>query len=170
MYPSPFCNLSRRHWMGGGVRMGCGAGGTPTGRRVAPTAGGGRCRRSPRRTRKPPPASRALWETAQLGKRCRGTPRQIPGHFAPDPCPRAGAGWRPVPTELPSDTEPPAGHGTPRQPPGHFGRWPNWANAAGEPPARFRGTLRSPPALGPAPTAVGAGWRYSSARQGCMSI
>ena len=28
---------------------------------------------------------------AQLGKRRRGTPRQIPGHFAPDPCPRAGA-------------------------------------------------------------------------------
>jgi len=36
----------------------------------------------PRRTRNPPPASRALWETAQLGKRRRGTPRQIPGHFA----------------------------------------------------------------------------------------
>ena len=140
MYPSPFCNLSRRHWMGGGVQVGCGAGGAP--------AGHGN----------PPPASRALWETAQLGKRRRGTPRQIPGHFAPDPCPRAGAGWRPVPTEPPSDTEPPAGHGNPRQPPGHFGRWPNWANAAGEPPARFRGTLRSPPALGPAPTAVGAGW------------
>ena len=81
MYPSPFCNLSRRHWMGGGVQVGCGAGGAP-----------------------------------------------------------------------PPDTE------TPRQPPGHFGRRPNWANAAGEPPARFRGTLRSPPALGPAPTAVGAGW------------
>ena len=73
MYPSPFCNLSRRHWMGGGVQVGCGAGGTP------------------RRTRKPPPASRALWEMAQLGKRRRGTPRQIPGHFAFAPCPRAGA-------------------------------------------------------------------------------
>lgn len=81
MYPSPFCNLSRRHWMGGGVQVGCGAGGIP-----------------------------------------------------------------------PPDTE------TPRQPPGHFGRRPNWANAAGEPPARFRGTLRPTPALGPAPTAVGAGW------------
>ena len=74
MYPSPFCNLSRRRWMGGGVQVGCGAGGTP-----------------------------------------------------------------------PPDTE------TPRQPPGHFGRRPNWANAAGEPPARFQGTLRPTPALGPAP-------------------
>ena len=73
MYPSPFCNLSRWRWMGGGVRVGCGASGAP--------AGHGH----------PPPASRALWETAQLGKRRRGTPRQIPGHFAPDPCPRAGA-------------------------------------------------------------------------------
>lgn len=73
MYPSPFCNLSRRHWMGGGVQVGCGADGAP--------AGHGN----------PPPASRALWETAQLGKRCRGTPRQIPGHFAFAPCPRAGA-------------------------------------------------------------------------------
>ena len=45
----------------------------------------------PRQTRNPPPASRALWETAQLGKRRRGTPRQIPGHFAFAPCPRAGA-------------------------------------------------------------------------------
>ena len=89
MYPSPFCNLSRRHWMGGGVQVGCGAGGTPTGRLMVP--GGDRCRRNPRQTRKPPPASRALWETAQLGKRRRGTPRQIPGHFAFAPCPRAGA-------------------------------------------------------------------------------
>lgn len=72
MYPSPFCNLSRRHWMGGGVQVGCGAGWRPV-----PT--------------EPPPASRALWETAQLGKRRRGTPRQIPGHFAFAPCPRAGA-------------------------------------------------------------------------------
>lgn len=59
--------------MGGGVQVGCGAGGAP--------AGHGN----------PPPASRALWETAQLGKRRRGTPRQIPGHFAFAPCPRAGA-------------------------------------------------------------------------------
>ena len=50
-----------------------------------------------------------------------------------------------MPTEPPPDTE------TPRQPPGHFGRRPNWANVAGEPPARFRGTLRPTSALGPAP-------------------
>lgn len=102
MYPSPFCNLSRRRWIGGDVRVGRGADGAPTGRLMAPTGG--------------------------------------------------GAGWRPVPAEPPPDT------GTPRQPPGHFGRRPNWENAAGEPPARFRGTLRPSPALGPAPTAVGTGW------------
>ena len=93
MYPSPFCNLSRRRWVGGGVRVGCGADGAPIGRLMVPAAG--------------------------------------------------GAGWRPVPTEPPPGTE------TPRQPPGHFGRRPNWANAAREPPARFRGTLRPTPALGP---------------------
>lgn len=48
----------------------------------------------------PPPASRALWETAQLGKRRRETPRQIPGHFAPDPCPRADGGRRRVVIQL----------------------------------------------------------------------
>ena len=78
MYPSPFCNLSRRRWVGGGVRVGCGA---DAGRRRAATGAGG----------------------------------------------------------------------APRQPPGHFGKRPNWENAAGEPPARFRGTLRSTPALEPAP-------------------
>lgn len=55
-------------------------------RRVATGAGG-----APAGHGNPPPASRALWETAQLGKRRRGTPRQIPGHFAFAPCPRAGA-------------------------------------------------------------------------------
>ena len=84
MYPSPFCNLPRRRWIGGGVQVGCGAGGGLG--RVATGADG-----TPRQTRNPPPASRALWETPQLGKRRRGTPRQILGHFAPDPCPRAGA-------------------------------------------------------------------------------
>lgn len=98
MYPSPFCNLSRWRWMGGGVRVGCGAGGTPVGRRATPTNGWLRrvaagADGAPAGHGNPPPASRALWETAQLGKRRRGTPRQIPGHFAPDPCPRAGAGW-----------------------------------------------------------------------------
>ena len=28
---------------------------------------------------------------------------------------------------------------TPRQPAGHYGKWPNWANALGQPPARLRG-------------------------------
>ena len=67
--------------MGGGVQVGCGAGGTPTGRLMVPTAGGA-TDGAPAGHGNPPPASRALWETAQLGKRRRGTPRQIPGHFA----------------------------------------------------------------------------------------
>ena len=99
MYPSPFCNLSRRRWMGGGVQVGCGAGGTPTGRLMVPTAGGA-TDGAPAGHGNPPPASRALWETAQLGKRRRGTPRQIPGHFAPDPCPRADGGRRRVVIQL----------------------------------------------------------------------
>ena len=28
---------------------------------------------------------------------------------------------------------------TPRQPAGHYGKWPNWANALEQPPARLRG-------------------------------
>ena len=28
---------------------------------------------------------------------------------------------------------------TPRQPAGHYEKWPNWANASGQPPARLRG-------------------------------
>ena len=52
MYPSPFCNLSRRHWMGGGVRVGCGAGGAPIGRLMVPTAGGAGWRPVPA---EPPP-------------------------------------------------------------------------------------------------------------------
>ena len=28
---------------------------------------------------------------------------------------------------------------TPRQPAGHYGKWLNWANALGQPPARLRG-------------------------------
>ena len=31
---------------------------------------------------------------------------------------------------------------TPRQPAGHYGKWPNWANALEQPPARLRGGLR----------------------------
>ena len=72
----------------------------------------------PPQTRNPPPASRALWETAQLGKRRRGTPRQIPGHFAFAPCPQAGAGG-----------------GLRRVAAGADGPLPDT-----EPPARFRGT------------------------------
>lgn len=52
MYPSPFCNLSRRHWMGGGVQVGCGAGGAPIGRLMVPTAGGAGWRPVPA---EPPP-------------------------------------------------------------------------------------------------------------------
>ena len=80
MYPSPFCNLSRRHWMGGGVRMGCGADGTPTGRLMVP--GGDRCRRNPRRTRKPPASLPGTLGDGPTGKTPPGTPRQIPGHYA----------------------------------------------------------------------------------------
>ena len=42
---------------------------------------------------------------------------------------------------------------TPRQPAGHYGKWPNWANALEQPPARLRGGLRQGPqasAWGPA--------------------
>ena len=31
---------------------------------------------------------------------------------------------------------------TPRQPAGHYEKWPNWANALEQPPARLRGGLR----------------------------
>ena len=34
---------------------------------------------------------------------------------------------------------------TPRQPAGHYGKWPNWANALEQPPARLRGGLRQGP-------------------------
>ena len=73
MYPSPFCNLSRRHWMGGGVQVGCGADGTP-----------------PPDT-EPPASLPGTLGNGPTGQTPPGTPRQIPGHFAPDPCPRAGA-------------------------------------------------------------------------------
>ena len=33
----------------------------------------------------------------------------------------------------------------PRQPVGHYGKWPNWANALGKPPASLRGGLRRGP-------------------------
>ena len=34
---------------------------------------------------------------------------------------------------------------TPRQPAGHYGKWPNWANALGQPPARLRGGCAGDP-------------------------
>ena len=34
---------------------------------------------------------------------------------------------------------------TARQNAGHYGKWPNWANAPGQPPARLRGGLRRGP-------------------------
>ena len=122
-------------------------------RRVATGAGG-----APAGHGNPPPASRALWETAQLGKRRRETPARFRGTLRPTPALGPAPGGDRCRRMADATGGAPAGHGNPRQPPGHFERWPNWANAAGEPPARFRGTLRSPPALGPAPTAVGAGW------------
>ena len=162
MYPSPFCNLSRRHWMGGGVQVGCGADGTPTGRRVVPAAGCVGWRPAPAEPppdTEPPASLPGTLGNGPTGQTPPGNPPPDSGALCARPLPSGrrrvatGAdGWLTPPTEPPPDTE------TPRQPPGHFGRWPNWANAAGEPPARFRGTLRSPPALGPAPTAVGAGW------------
>ena len=41
---------------------------------------------------------------------------------------------------------------TPRQPAGHYGKWPNWANARGQPPASLRGV-----APGPAGSGLGPG-------------
>lgn len=72
MYPSPFCNLSRRHWMGGGVQVGCGAGGTPTGRLMVP--GGDRCRRNPRQTRKPPASLPGTLGDGPTGQTLPGNP------------------------------------------------------------------------------------------------
>ena len=34
---------------------------------------------------------------------------------------------------------------TPRQPAGHYGKWPNWANALEQPPARLRGGCAGDP-------------------------
>lgn len=68
MYPSPFCNLSRRHWMCGGVQVGCGA----SGWRAAP--GGDRCRRSPRRTRNPPASLPGTLGDGPTGKTPPGNP------------------------------------------------------------------------------------------------
>ena len=36
---------------------------------------------------------------------------------------------------------------TARQDAGHYGKWPNWANAPKQPPARLRGGLRRVPEL-----------------------
>ena len=118
MYPSPFCNLPWRRWIGGGVQVGCGAGGAPTGRLMVPAAGCAGWRPVPT---EPPPDTE--------------TPRQIPGHFAPDPCPRAGAGWRPVPTEPPSDTETPRRtRKPPASLPGTLGDGPTGQTPPGNPP------------------------------------
>ena len=37
---------------------------------------------------------------------------------------------------------------TPRQPVGHYGKWPNWANALGQPPASLRGVVPGSAGLG----------------------
>lgn len=97
MYPSPFCNLSRRHWMGGGVQVGCGAGGAPTGRRAAPTAGGAGWRpvpTEPRRTRKPPASLPGTLGDGPTGQTPPRNPPPDSGALCARPLPssRAGAG------------------------------------------------------------------------------
>ena len=49
---------------------------------------------------------------------------------------------------------------TPRQPAGHYGKWPNWANASGQPPAKLRGGFRQGPQASAWPDASrkGAVW------------
>ena len=52
-----------------------------------------------------------------------------------------------------SVTLPPGRRGTqpPRQPAGHYEKWPNWANALEQPPARLRGVVPGPAGLGLGP-------------------
>ena len=50
---------------------------------------------------------------------------------------------------------------TPRQPAGHYGKWPNWANALEQPPARLRGGLR------PSTTSAHGPRDVSGASRGC---
>ena len=85
MYPSPFCNLSRRHWMGGGVQVGCGAGGTPTGRLMVP--GGDRYRRNPRQTRKPPASLPGTLGDGPTGQTPPGNPPPDSGALCARPLP-----------------------------------------------------------------------------------
>lgn len=85
MYPSPFCNLSWRRWMGGGVRVERGAGGAPTGRLMAP--GGDRCRRSPRRTRKPPASLPGTLGDGPTGQTPSGNPPPDSGALCARPLP-----------------------------------------------------------------------------------
>lgn len=85
MYPSPFCNLSRRHWMGGGVQVGCGADGAPTGRLMVPAAGGAGWRPVPTEPppdTEPPASLPGTLGNGPTGQTPPGTPRQIPGHYA----------------------------------------------------------------------------------------
>ena len=44
---------------------------------------------------------------------------------------------------------------TPRQPAGHYEKWPNWANALGQPPARLRGGCARARRPRPGPTPHG---------------
>ena len=106
--------------------------------------------------------------------RARGTTRQILGHFgrwpnwanAPGEPParfRGTLGDGPTGQTRPGNHPPGCGalwemaqlgkraRGTTRQAAGHFGRWPNWANAFGEPPARLRGGSFPAPGAPPPP-------------------
>ena len=52
------------------------------------------------------------------------------------------------------------GRNPPRQPAGHYEKWPNWANASGQPPARLRG--------GVSPGSAGLGLRSGTSRKSAV--
>lgn len=74
MYPSPFCNLSRWRWIGGGVRVGCGAGLRPV-----PA--------EPRRTREPPASLPGTLGDGPTGQTSPGNPLPDSGALCARPLP-----------------------------------------------------------------------------------
>lgn len=74
MYPSPFCNLSWRRWMGGGVRVGCGARW-----RSVPA--------EPRRARKPPASLPGTLGDGPTGQTPPGNPPPDSGALCARPLP-----------------------------------------------------------------------------------